>query len=56
MPSLDSNVKKYGKDAGTIIYTLHQKEAAHARWKADYREKVRLLRAQLRQNSIKPCA
>jgi hypothetical protein len=51
-----SYIKKYGQKAGAYIFKLLQKIAAQARWKALYREKVQLLRRQLRQNNIKPCA
>jgi hypothetical protein len=36
-----SYIKKYGKDAGTKMFKALQKEAAHARWKAHYRNKLK---------------
>jgi hypothetical protein len=32
---------KYGTKAGSIIFRLLQKEAAHARWKAHYLRKLK---------------
>jgi hypothetical protein len=45
MRSKNSYIKKYGKDAGTIIFKLLQKEAAHAKWKDEYRKKLKTLQA-----------
>ena len=41
----DFYIKKYGKAAGTIIFKLLQKEAAHARWENEYRKKLKALKA-----------
>jgi len=41
MRTKQSYIKKYGKEAGSIIFKLLQKEAAHARWKARYRKKLK---------------
>jgi hypothetical protein len=43
----NSYIKKYGKDAGTIIFKLLQKEAAHARWKDEYRKKLKALKSRV---------
>jgi hypothetical protein len=42
-------VKKYGRDAGTIIFKLLQKEAAHAKWKSEYRKKLKRCRELLKK-------
>ncbi len=47
MRSKNSYTKKYGKEAGTIIFRLLQKEAAHARWKDEYRKKLKALKAKV---------
>jgi hypothetical protein len=39
-------IRKYGEKAGPIIFKLLQKEAAHARWKDEYRKKLRQCREQ----------
>lgn len=41
MRRLDSYIRKYGDVAGRIIYRTLQREAAHARWKATYRDRNR---------------
>jgi hypothetical protein len=46
MRSKNPHIKRYGKEAGTIIFKLLQKEAAHARWKDGYRKKLKALKAQ----------
>ena len=38
MRRLDSYIRKYGDRDGRIIYRLLQSQAAHARWKAWYRD------------------
>ena len=40
MRRLDSYIRKYGPVEGLIIYRTLQREAAHARWKAFYRERL----------------
>lgn len=39
MRRLDSYIRKYGDHHGRIIYRTLQREAAHARWKAFYRNR-----------------
>ncbi|MEQ1795013.1 MAG: hypothetical protein ABL970_12575 [Nitrospira sp.] len=40
MRRIDSYIKKYGPDAGPIIYRTLQSQAAQARWKAYYRDQL----------------
>lgn len=40
MRRLDSYNRKYGLVDGPIIYRALQREAAHARWKAFYRNRL----------------
>jgi hypothetical protein len=47
MRNKNSYISKYGKEAGTIIFKLLQKEAAHARWKDEYRKKLKALKAKV---------
>jgi hypothetical protein len=44
-----SYIKKYGTKAGPIIFRLKQKEAAHAKWKAQYSKKLKECQAQLKR-------
>ena len=39
MRKRQSYIKKYGSTAGPRLYTALQREAAHARWKAYYRDR-----------------
>lgn len=41
MRTKNSYIKKYGREAGSIIFKLLQKEAAHAQWKHQYRKRVK---------------
>lgn len=45
-------INKYGTKAGRIIYTLLQREAAHARWKDNYRKKLKEYQEQIEK--LKP--
>jgi hypothetical protein len=47
MRNKNSYIRKYGKEAGTVIFKLLQKEAAHARWKDEYRKKLKALKAKV---------
>jgi hypothetical protein len=47
MRRLDSYIRKYGPVEGPIIYRTLQREAAHARWKAFYRDRLARRRPQL---------
>ena len=49
MRTEQSYVKKYGKEAGSIIFELLQKEAAHAGWKDRYRKKLKECREQVKK-------
>ena len=40
MRRLDSYIRKYGERDGRIIYRTLQSQAAHARWKAFYRNRA----------------
>jgi hypothetical protein len=42
----ESYINEHGKKAGSIIFKLLQKEAAHARWKDHYRRKLKQCREQ----------
>ena len=46
-------VKKYKEEAGTLIYKLLQKEAAHARWKDHYLKKLKECREQVKRQKAK---
>jgi hypothetical protein len=54
MRTEQSYITEYGKKAGTTIFKLLQKEAAHARWKDHYRNKLRQCRAQVKALEAKP--
>lgn len=41
MRRLASYIRKYGEIEGRIIYRLLQSQAAHARWKSTYRDRLR---------------
>lgn len=41
MRTKESYIKKYGKDAGSKMFKALQKEAAQAKWKAHYRNKLK---------------
>ena len=47
MRRLDSYIRKYGPAEGPIIYRTLQREAAHARCKAFYRDRLAGRRRQL---------
>ena len=47
MRRLDSYIRKYGPVEGPIIYCTLQRETAHARWKALYRDRLAGGRRQL---------
>ena len=42
-------VTKYGQEAGSIIFRLLQKEAAHAGWKDRYRKKLKQCQDQIKK-------
>ena len=42
-------IKKYGPQAGPIIYKLLQKEAAHAKWKENNRKKLKECQEQVKK-------
>lgn len=41
MRRIESYIRKYGPEDGPLLYRTLQREAAHARWKAFYRRRVR---------------
>jgi hypothetical protein len=47
MRNKQSYVKEYGPKAGPLIFKLLQKEAAHAKWKAEYLKKFKALKAKV---------
>ena len=49
MRTEQSYIRKHGKVAGSIIFKLLQKEAAHAGWKDRYREKLKQCREQVKR-------
>jgi hypothetical protein len=52
MRTEQSYIAEYGKKAGMIIFKLLQKEAAHARWKEHYREKLKECRKQVKRLEV----
>jgi hypothetical protein len=48
MSNEQSYINKYGKEAGAIIFKLRKKEAAHARWKDYYLEKLKQCQEQVK--------
>ena len=52
-----SYIKEYGPKAGPIIYKLLQKEAAHARWKATFRKKLKRCQEEVKKlrRRTNPC-
>jgi hypothetical protein len=41
MPRLEKYIRKYGDDNGRALLHVLQSQAAHARWKAFYRNRAR---------------
>ncbi len=47
MRTKQAYITEYGKKAGPVIFKLLQKEAAHAKWKAEYRKKLKAIKAKV---------
>jgi len=53
MRTEQSYINKYGKKVGSLMFKLLQKEAAHARWKDQYRNKLKQCREEFKKLEAK---